>query len=214
MWRFIHGWTVCYILLFATIAVTPISWTRTGLKILFPEFSEKSVIHEGPDCDLTPSRLWEHLSGYYFICHVTGYAAKMLLLRSWHMVLMYAFFFELLELTLQFLIPAFQECWWDSTIVDYCGSNLLGTFIGAILLPILRFHTFEWKLKSEVKQSCPVIKRLLLKFVPKSYVTYTWNPSQSLRGYCLQWLVVVLFLMLEINTFLICHLMHIPINHY
>ncbi len=35
--------------------------------------------------------------------------------------------FEMLECSLQFIIPEFKECWWDSLLID-----LLGTFPNSI----------------------------------------------------------------------------------
>jgi Phosphatidyl serine synthase len=38
--------------------------------------------------------------------------------------------FELMELTFQHMLPNFNECWWDSWILDVAVCNFLGMWAG------------------------------------------------------------------------------------
>lgn len=37
--------------------------------------------------------------------------------------------FELMELTFQHMLPNFNECWWDSWVLDVALCNLIGGFL-------------------------------------------------------------------------------------
>jgi Phosphatidyl serine synthase len=44
--------------------------------------------------------------------------------------------FEVVELSMGWLVPQFKECWWDSLLIDVLGANLIGMGLG---LATLRF---------------------------------------------------------------------------
>jgi hypothetical protein len=48
--------------------------------------------------------------------------------------MIYSISFEVVELSLMWLIPEFQECWWDSVFLDMLGANMLGMFMGKLSL--------------------------------------------------------------------------------
>jgi len=70
----------------------------------------------------------------WFFCHVLGWCFKMLVFRSWPVCLLAALAFELAEVTLVRAVPQFEECWWDSLLLDYAAANLLGMGAGAWIL--------------------------------------------------------------------------------
>ena len=45
--------------------------------------------------------------------------------------------FEFAEMSLQFVIPEFKECWWDSVFMDFLGANVLGIICGNMLIKYL-----------------------------------------------------------------------------
>ena len=47
----------------------------------------------------------------WFMAHVTGWWGKMCMFRDWRFCWVLSLSFELLEMSLQFIIPDFQECW-------------------------------------------------------------------------------------------------------
>ncbi len=71
------------------------------------------------DCAISKETIYRQVFGLWFFAHVVGWWAKMLILRDLWTCLVYSTMFELVELTLQCLVPEFQECWWDSMILDW-----------------------------------------------------------------------------------------------
>ncbi|CAN0456284.1 unnamed protein product, partial [Scytosiphon promiscuus] len=55
--------------------------------------------------------------------------------------------FELLELSMGWLVPQFHECWWDSLIIDLLGANILGMVFGHYTLRFLETRNFDWNSK-------------------------------------------------------------------
>ena len=63
----------------------------------------------------------------------------MVMLRDLQICIIYSTTFEFTELSLQFLVPEFQECWWDSMIMDWLIANLLiGMMLGKVTLWVSR----------------------------------------------------------------------------
>jgi uncharacterized membrane protein YccC len=63
--------------------------------------------------------------------------------RDWGVCWILSLGFEVLECTLQFLIPEFKECWWDSLLIDVLGANLLGMGAGWLTLQVWERGTWE-----------------------------------------------------------------------
>ena len=55
---------------------------------------------------------------------------KALILRDWAMLWTLSIGFELMELTFQHMLPNFNECWWDSWILDVAICNFAGIWAG------------------------------------------------------------------------------------
>ena len=49
-----------------------------------------------------------------------------LIIRDYPMLWTLSIGFELMELTFQHMLPNFNECWWDSWILDVAVCNLIG----------------------------------------------------------------------------------------
>ena len=67
---------------------------------------------------------YSQVNSLWFFCHIIGWATSMLLLRDWRACLCKSIHFELLELSFQFLIPDFRECWYIYILItrgDYQG---------------------------------------------------------------------------------------------
>lgn len=60
----------------------------------------------------------------------------MVMFRDWGVCWLLSIGFEILECTLQFIIPEFKECWWDSLLIDLLGANMLGMAAGWVTLQV------------------------------------------------------------------------------
>jgi phosphatidylserine synthase 2 len=68
----------------------------------------------------------------FVLAHALGWFAKALVLRN-HLLLWSASVgFELLELSFRHMLPNFNECWWDSWLLDVAICNQLGGWHGLL----------------------------------------------------------------------------------
>jgi len=110
--------------------------------------SEKDYIN---DCRLyTPedfsigmNNLYEKID-VYVVAHLIGWWGKMVIIRDVRLVAFLSIFFEFLELTFRYWLPNFNECWWDSLILDVFGCNLLGIVIGYYTLKYFNMKRYKW----------------------------------------------------------------------
>lgn len=218
-WRLMHGAAVWYLMLISILAVLPSSWAKEGVRSAFPEIRQTALEEKETmgawhlQCELNAETLYRQVTSVWFIAHVVGWWGKMLVFRNWHMCLIFSTFFEFTELTLQFSIPEFQECWWDSLLLDWGCANIIGMTMGSLSLYFLTCRSYSWKPWKDVHGTCPFMKRFIQQFFPYSWSQYRWNESQSLQHYCLQSLCIVFALFMEINSFLMIQTLGIPPAH-
>lgn len=62
----------------------------------------------------------------FVVAHVGGWVAKTFLLRNQLLLWATSVGFEVLERSLKHLLPNFNECWWDSWVLDVAVCNLVG----------------------------------------------------------------------------------------
>ena len=63
-------------------------------------------------------------------CVQLGWVCKALIVRDWTLLWVISVGFELMELTFQHMLPNFNECWWDSWILDVLVCNFAGMWGG------------------------------------------------------------------------------------
>lgn len=97
--------------------------------------------------------------------------AKALILRDYQLLWVLSIGFELMELTFQHMLPNFNECWWDSWILDVAVCNFLGMWAGM-------------KVKAQPCHPLRSIAELAQTILV--YIVNTWNvvaPRQELIRY-------------------------------
>lgn len=165
------------------------------------------------DCRITKETIYRQVFGLWFFAHAIGWWAKMLMLRDLRTCLVYSTVFELIELTLQCLVPEFQECWWDSLILDWLVANLLiGMNLGMFTQKILNWpslnwaqhHPLTWKLK---------LAKLLTVMAPSSWIKYDWNPDNDPVSLILNSVIWVMMCMGEVNSFFLINIFQLPRDH-
>lgn len=80
----------------------------------------------------------------YVSAHFFGWLTKTLIFRNNILCWTMSIGFEILELSLNFLLPNFHECWWDHLLLDLFGMNLLGIIIGNIIINKFNIPKFHW----------------------------------------------------------------------
>ncbi|CDJ42406.1 phosphatidylserine synthase, putative [Eimeria tenella] len=128
-WSAVHGAGACYLLLLLLLLALPARLCRELLQLLLPGCCSGGNVFTGTlilDCSLRRSTLLRQLRSPWFASHALGWFLKMSLYRSWPCALALSLLFEAAEASLHWLLPEFQECWWDSVVLDAVLSNLLG----------------------------------------------------------------------------------------
>lgn len=98
------------------------------------------------DCCLQLSSLLFVLDRYV-LAHFLGWFVKALIVPDAILLWVASIMFEIIERLLIFWIPTFEECWWDSLILDIMLCNALGIHLGC---HIGRFtnHNFNYRILS------------------------------------------------------------------
>jgi len=207
VWRLIHGILVVYLLLCVYLLFQDVNAARQFLRHLFPELGvdlqERSY---GSDC-----RLWlpeEHKINWsvikatvfdeFVVAHTVGWWCKALILRDYTLLWALSIGFELMELTFQHMLPNFNECWWDSWILDVAVCNFIGIYTGMQTVKWARAQDYNWTGISGHATLSGKAKRSLLQFTPYSWDNFEWRAfSTPLR--CLQASgLLVVFLVMEV----------------
>ena len=89
---------------------------------------------DGRVCFIGKGVNWEVIKGTLFdefvIAHTLGWWGKALIIRNYPLLWVLSIGFELMELTFQHMLPNFNECWWDSWILDVAVCNFGGLVAG------------------------------------------------------------------------------------
>jgi len=219
LWRALHGWNLWYCLLLTAILVLPCNDGVAVMGWIFPDVDrtpdKKPAQTLGFDhltCAVTWTNVRRQFTSIWFMAHVVGWWAKMLIFRDLKICLVYATFFEITELTLQFLVPEFQECWWDSIFLDWGLSNIGGMMLGTITLRMLNLKQYRWASIKE-RRGLAKVRRLILQLTPYSWSEYQWNPGNAPLTMILNTLIWMITLVAEVNSFFLINILHLPRAH-
>ena len=83
-------------------------------------------------------------------------------------------------MSVQHILPNFQECWWDKLIADVFGCNFLGMWVSILDLIVrwvgmwinkrLAAREYNWVDFPEIKTSSGRMKRFIKQFSPQRYL--------------------------------------------
>ena len=156
VWRIVHGASLLYLLGLGFLLALPPSAARAALKLLDPALTgprpaENDRIY-ATDCRIwTPgdpggpfARVSEVVFDIFVVAHTLGWMGKALLLRDLRLSWALSLLWEVLEISLQGVLPNFHECWWDHWIVDVALSNGIGLVVGTVIARALQMRRFDW----------------------------------------------------------------------
>ncbi|TYZ63650.1 hypothetical protein PybrP1_006783 [[Pythium] brassicae (nom. inval.)] len=210
LWRVVHGCSVVYLLLLAAMSVQNRDGAILSMQFFFPEVGSlaKSPAGVKLECDINGNTIYRGVSSIWFLAHVTGWWGKMCMFRDWRFCWVLSVAFEFLELTFQFVIPDFQECWWDSLFMDLLGANLLGMFLGRVTLWLLETKEYDWSGKKEKKMGYVLL--VLSQFTPISWSQYHWEVFSSFKRFAQVMFALFVCLLVELNAFFLLNTLSIP----
>lgn len=217
-WKLVHGIMVCYLLFWVWMLFQTVDDARMFLKHFFPDLGvdlpERAY---GTDCSLLlpDNRInWPVLRATVFdefvIAHTLGWWGKALILRDRAMLWTISIAFELMELTFQHWLPNFNECWWDSWVLDVAICNAFGIATGLWTVQYFRSQQYDWRGINQRKGLVAKARRGLLQFTPYSWDDFQWHVFSTPKR-CLQcFFPVVIFLLFEVNHFFLKYELWVP----
>lgn len=222
-WRGMHGVGLWYLMIIFMFFVTPPQYGRRFFHALSSESvdviadkqdgSKSSFDWSHLHCNISVSSVQNQLFSLYFLAHVFGWMAKMLVIRDWILCLRWSFLFEVLELSLQWLIPEFKECWWDSTVIDFAGANMVGMMFGLFILRRLNNKRYDWHVWASVKGIRSRASRMLMQFHPYSWSVFAWRTNHDPISDLMVMVPVFIGCALEVNSFFIINCFSLVPSH-
>ncbi|KAB5538128.1 hypothetical protein DKX38_015661 [Salix brachista] len=135
IWRLVHGLAIVYLVALTFLLFQKRDDARQFMKFLHPdlgiELPERSY---GADCRIyvpenTTSKfknVLDTLFDEFVLAHIFGWWGKAILIRNQPLLWVLSIGFELMEFTFRHMLPNFNECWWDSIILDILICNWFG----------------------------------------------------------------------------------------
>jgi len=121
---------------------------------------------------------------------------------------------ELTEMVFGHLLPNFYECWWDNLVLDILICNGLGIFTGMQVCKFLTMREYKWE---SIKNKTTIggkFKRAILQFTPESWTHVRWlDPASSKMRLIAISLFMMIWQVVELNTFFIKHIWPMPAEH-
>ena len=109
----------------------------------------------------------------FVIAHSLGWFVKALILRDLQVAWICSILFEIVELCFANLLPNFNECWWDSIILDVFGCNLVGIHGADLVLSAFGIQKFDFMKKSLKKSMnylfCSILMVLLITLIDLNF---------------------------------------------
>eukprot|EP00053_Salpingoeca_punica_P012828 m.115328 g.115328 ORF g.115328 m.115328 type:complete len:595 (+) comp16047_c5_seq2:422-2206(+) len=228
-WRIVHGCGIIYLCCLGAVFVQDIDGARHFVALLAPgqmnltskPFDGTLVLQNSStnallDCAVNGNTVYRQVTSVWFLSHLLGWTGKMMIFRDFTFTMLSSLFFELEELSLQFLIPEFKECWWDSIFIDFLGANLLGIFAGYYVNKYLNCKPYPWmdEVWDESKHDAKVlVNRIFDGFMPFVWFEYRWQFFSSFRRFSVFMLFMIGQLIFDVNAFFLLHLLNIPVNN-
>ncbi|GAB4819217.1 hypothetical protein N2152v2_006263 [Parachlorella kessleri] len=218
VWRLVHGVMVCYLLFLVFLLFQTVDDARLFLRHMYPELGvelpEKTY---GEDCNLTlpgGGINWPAIKGTVFdefvVAHTWGWWGKALFLRNNIMLWTISILFELMEKTFKHYLPNFNECWWDSWVLDVAICNALGIVTGMWTVRYFRSKEYNWTGLSQQPSLLAKAKRSVLQFTPYSFDDFQWGVFSSPLRFLQCLFVVCIILLFEVNCFFLKSELWVP----
>eukprot|EP00897_Mesotaenium_endlicherianum_P005730 jgi/Mesen1/5185/ME000257S04461 len=218
-WRLIHGLAVLYLVFLTFILFQTRDDARQFMKHLHPdlgiELPERSY---GADCRIyTPENptnkfknVYDTVLDEFVIAHVLGWYAKAILYRNQLLLWILSVGFELMEVTFHHMLPNFNECWWDSIVLDVLICNWFGIWAGMKTVRYFDGKTYDWVGISRQPSFVGKVRRTMLQFTPATWDRDRWDmlsgPKRFIQVLCL----IVVTLTVELSCFFLKYCLWIP----
>lgn len=217
LWRCVLGLSILYVMLLQFLIHQDYATIRAAIVWIDPLMENYTIDSEkeyGQNCwDITLERLYSHLDWFAF-GHYWGWGMKALVIRHYGILWSISIMWELSEMIFGHLLPNFYECWWDNMILDVLVCNGLGIFTGMQVCRYLEMREYKWESIKNIHTASGKFKRAVLQFTPESWTHVRWlDPNSSYMRVIAIIQFMVIWQMVELNTFFIKHIFPMPAEH-
>ncbi|KAK6157627.1 hypothetical protein DH2020_011875 [Rehmannia glutinosa] len=237
-WRLVHGIAVIYLVALTFLLFQKRDDARQFMKFLHPDlgigrdlallfiqsfnvvfcFGELPERSYGADCRIyvpeNPTsrfkNVYETLFDEFVVAHILGWWGKAIMIRNQPLLWVLSIGFELMELTFRHMLPNFNECWWDSIILDILICNWFGIWAGMRTVRYFDGKTYEWVGISRQPNIMGKVRRTLGQFTPARWDKDEWHPFLGPFRFIQVLSLCVIFLTVELNTFFLKFCLWIP----
>nr|CAB3265261.1 phosphatidylserine synthase 1-like [Phallusia mammillata] len=219
VWRIVFGFSVLYFLGLVFISFLNVTQVRAILVWLEPsvQYAKREVdtIEEyAVNCsDVTWERIYSGFDIFAF-GHFMGWALKALLLRSYTLCWSISILWEMTEVFFMHLLPNFKECWWDQIFLDVLLCNGCGIWLGIQVCRFLEMREYRWESIKDIHTTTGKLRRAAMQFMPAKWMPVRWlDPHSSIMRVVGVYILIVFFVMVELNTFFLKHFLRFPAKH-
>lgn len=147
--------------------------------------------------------------------HFIGWWGKTVLFRDVYICWASSILFEILELSLQHMLPNFAECWWDHIILDVFGANFIGIVLGGLTIKYFEMSTYDWTDSGWHNRKNPpknILARGLSWFTPR-FDELHWDWIDSWKRFAGVLMLFVLTQGSELTAFFLKFILWVPAEH-
>lgn len=226
VWRLVMGLSLLYLMFLVFLLSQNVSDARKIIGYLDPVYAGRPLPDRsyGEDCRLwtpeNPKGPWTNLTSAldaFVIAHTLGWFVKALIIRDRVVLWLASALFEFLEFLLKGMLPNFNECWWDSIILDLLSCNLVGIELGLLACKILQTKKYLWRGSGSVSNKF-FWRRVIVFLGPSSFDKLQWPFFDSLRHFLACSLVVFVLEVADLNAFFLKAILWVqvesPLNVY
>jgi len=144
----------------------------------------------------------------FVVAHSLGWFVKAMILRDVRVAWVCSILFEVIEICFSHLLPNFNECWWDSVIMDVFGCNMIGIYladytlkrIGATRFDFLRRATHQRNKSGRGQRKSPSNSGV--------------NGITNYRAIFAAILLILLISLIDLNFFFMKFVFFVPTTHW
>ncbi|CAD6188694.1 unnamed protein product [Caenorhabditis auriculariae] len=216
-WRVVFGLSVVYMLILQFTLFQTYADIKSALSWLDPTgLSQEKLVEKdyAINCsDVSLERIWSHMD-IFAVGHFLGWAMKALLIRHGVLCWYISISWELTEIVFTQLLPNFAECWWDALILDVLVCNGLGIWFGLEVCKFFEMRQYHWESIRNIHTNRGRFKRFVMQFTPESWTKLEWKTmTNAVRRTMALYLFVLIWLLTELNTFLMKHVFAVDTKH-
>lgn len=111
------------------------------------ETLNKSVTKEmhtyDDNCEFYWQNIWDGMDHYYIV-HLIDWFLASLVIRDAYILHFWQLLDEVVELSVQHILPHFRECWWDHILLDILMSNIPAITFGLWFMNKVGIRGYDW----------------------------------------------------------------------